>query len=265
MATRWVTGEELFAGGIQPFQLAEALRNELLIGRDAISGKQVLDKNTSMAKHSCASLEDARVKYYLILQEYKELSEEQKAIEHIKRCYQSPGYEQVREEMLRAAREADENCITHVYNIYKSYPDNVIICDFNCENHKKNREKFLNALRGLLFDINDVVTCFPEWSDLARSIRIPEQTQEGHTASPDRETRSVVAEVSESQDTPEALLKALKARGERDPKELARRLKKEFPGLPPAEIGKLLPADPDRTISWGGRNTRGKRLLGLKK
>lgn len=65
----------------------------------------------------------------------------------------------------------------------------------------------------------------------------------------------------------EGLVNRLRAAGEHDPKALARHLKEAFPALPPAAIGKLLPADPSPSheISWGGHNSRGLRLLGRKK
>jgi len=69
----------------------------------------------------------------------------------------------------------------------------------------------------------------------------------------------------EASTTPELLLQNLRDAGECDPKVLARKLKEQFPQLAFAKIGGLLPADPNRVVDWRGRDSRGKRLLGLKK
>jgi hypothetical protein len=89
-----------------------------------------------------------------------------------------------------------------------------------------------------------------ELADLAASA--PPSPLDREEAAPDRE------------ETPQEMVARMKREGRHTDEEIARALATTFEGLPDATIGELLPANPRQTISYSGKQTRGRRLLGKK-
>lgn len=261
MSSDWITGGELLDAGIQVFELTNAIREERISCTDPVSGKPVLDVNTSRAVPKYSTLSQALIAYREGCRRTgmsTNVEQHFLAVEERRGTALALTAEEERE-YLAVARQADENCARVVLKEAVTYPAGTHQFDFVCTNHRNDVEAFTQTIRKFLFPRAEAAACFPQWAggrtSQAAAQPAPKVDVEGESTGRGKPT---------AEPNPESLITTLRENGVTDTKELAAEVDKHFPGLSYAKLGKLLPATSGAMVSYEGQKSQGQRLRGKK-
>jgi len=158
MSSDWITGGELLDAGIQVFELTNAIREERISCTDPVSGKPVLDVNTSRAVPKYSTLSQALIAYREGCRRTgmsTNVEQHFLAVEERRGTALALTAEEERE-YLAVARQADENCARVVLKEAVTYPAGTHQFDFDFTNHRNDVDGFIRTVRALLFSRAEV-------------------------------------------------------------------------------------------------------------